>query len=67
MTKNEKLLLSKVIKYSEKYEINIQFWPDQKSVFVSKDGIELNSWGASELEFPLKSAIEYLDRINHKS
>ncbi len=56
--------LDKLISYSDRYEINIQFWPNQISVYLSKDGVDLNSWGSSEPNFAIVEAIKYLDRIN---
>ncbi len=56
-------LLTRIIRYSNRYEINIQFWPDQWAVYISKDDVELTSFGGDPEE-TLKMAIDYLDRIN---
>lgn len=59
--------LKRLLKYSDRYEISIQFWPNQIAVFIAKDGVDLNSWGDSTGEKSIDSAIQYLNRINKKS
>lgn len=56
-------LLTKLLKYSDRYEINIQFWPGQTAVYIEKDGIELSEFGGDS-EFSLRKSLEYLNRIN---
>lgn len=64
--KNEKMgKLEKLLKYSNKYEINIQFWPNQTAVFIAKDGVDLQDYGG-DFDFAIDSATEYLDRITKK-
>jgi len=59
-------VLAKLLKYSDRYEISIQFWPEQIAVFIAKDGVELKDFGGTEM-FSINKAIGYLDRINdHK-
>lgn len=58
--------LLRLIRYQDRYEINIQFWPGQISVFVEKDGVNLNSWGG-DFNHAINSALNYLDRINKNS
>lgn len=55
--------LGKLLKYSDRYEISIQFWPDQTAVFIEKDGVELESYGG-DFDFAIDSSIAYLRRIN---
>lgn len=55
--------LEKLIKFSDRYEINIQFWPDQTAVYISKDDVELQSYGG-DFDFAIDSALAYLRRIN---
>lgn len=57
--------LAALLTYSDRYELNIQFWPDQTAVYIEKDGIELKSYGG-DFDFAVDSSIEYLDRINKK-
>jgi hypothetical protein len=66
MTKHELKQLEILIEYSTKYELSIQFWPEQTCVFIAKDGIELNSFGG-DYDFAIGKSIEYLDRINPTS
>jgi hypothetical protein len=66
MTKHQLTQLQILISYSSKYEISVQFWPDQTAVYIAKDGIDLNSFGG-EFDFAIGSSIEYLDRINPTS
>jgi hypothetical protein len=56
-------LLTRIMRYSNKYEISVQFWPEQWTIFIAKDGVDLQSYGG-EPENTLKRGIEYLDRIN---
>lgn len=66
MEKLDYELLMKLLSYSNRYEISIQFWPDQTTVFISKDGVDLESWGSTEKNFAILNAFGYLDRINRK-
>lgn len=58
--------LSQLIEYSDKYNINVQFWPDQTAVYIDKDDIELQSYGG-DFDFAIDSALSYLKRINSKT
>ncbi len=60
------LQLSKLLFYSNRYEINIQFWPDQTAVYISKDDVELTNYGG-DFDFAVSSSLDYLKRINHKN
>lgn len=64
MTSSERHYLAQLLKYSKKYEINMQLWPTQCSIFIYKDGIELYDTGGYEREEVLKEAVGYLRRIN---
>jgi hypothetical protein len=55
--------LKRLIQYSGKYEINIQFWPLQTSVFIAKDNVDLENFGG-DMHETIQRALEYLDRIN---
>lgn len=57
--------LTKLMAYSNsnRYEINIQFWPDQTAVYISKDGVDLQSYGGS-FEYSISSSLSYINRIN---
>lgn len=55
-------VLSRLLKYSDRYEISIQFWPEQIAVFISKDGIDLQDYGG-DFDSSIIRSIEYLDRI----
>lgn len=65
LTKEEMLNLLNLISYSDKYEIDIQFWPDQTTVYIEKDGIELQSYGG-DFDYSINESIKYLKRINQK-
>lgn len=58
--------LAKLLKWSDKYEINIQFWPKQTAVFIEKDGVELTDFGG-DFDFAIDKAIEYLRKINKEN
>lgn len=58
-------LLKDLLKFKDRYEITIQFWPLQTVVFIEKDGIELNQFGGSD-SYALSAAVTYLNRINEK-
>ena len=57
-------LLSILIQWRQWYEINIQFWPQQTSVFIAKDGVDLADFGG-EMEYAITESIKYLERINN--
>ncbi len=57
--------LKSLIRYSDRYEISIQFWPDQTAVYISKDDVDLTSFGG-DFDFAIGSAFDYLKRINIK-
>lgn len=55
--------LAKLLAYSDRYQINIQFWPKQIAVYIIKDMKELKNFGG-DFDFAIEKSIEYLDRIN---
>jgi hypothetical protein len=59
---SEAVALLELIKYSDRYEINIQFWPEQTAVYIAKDGVELTDFGG-EKDIVIKQSIDYLKRI----
>lgn len=63
--REELIKLSRLLKYSDRYEINIQFWPNQTAVYIEKDNVELQNYGG-DFDFAISKSIEYLDRINNK-
>ena len=58
--------LARLLKYSDKYEISIQFWPEQQAIYIAKDGVDLQDYGG-DFDDITDKAIEYLDRITNKS
>ena len=60
------LELKKLLAFSDKYEISVQFWSEQIAVYISKDGFDLTDFGG-DFDFAVGKAIEYLVRItSHK-
>lgn len=57
-------LWTKLLKWSDVYEISFQMWPHQYTIFIEKDGVELWSFGTDEPIEPLQKANQYLERIN---
>jgi hypothetical protein len=56
--------LNALLKYSYKYEISLQFWPEEHiAVFIAKHGVDLTSYGG---KYAIINALEYLNRINQK-
>lgn len=55
--------LVKLLNFSNKYEINIQFWPDQIAVYIEKGGVALQDYGG-DFDFAVGEALKYLKRIN---
>lgn len=55
--------LKELLMYSNKYEISIQFWPNQTCVYIAKDLVDLNNFSGN-FRFAVGSAINYLARIN---
>lgn len=58
-------LLSLLLKYSDRYEISIQFWPKQTAVYIAKDGVDLKDFGG-DFEFAVRSSISFLNSIQPK-
>jgi len=54
--------LKKLLRFSDRYEISIQFWPQQIAVYIAKDGVDLTDFGG-EFDFAIGKSIEYLVRI----
>ena len=54
--------LRRLLAYSDKYEISIQFWPEQIAVYIAKDGVDLQDYGG-DFDFAIGRSIEYLDRV----
>ena len=54
--------LSRLLAYSDKYEISIQFWPEQTAVYIAKDGVDLKDYGG-DFDFAIGRSIEYLNRV----
>lgn len=50
--------------YSDRYNINFQMWPNQYTIFIEKDCVELWDFGSHEPIEVMRRALEYLDRIN---
>jgi hypothetical protein len=57
------ILLKRLLKYSNRYEISIQFWPDMTAVFIQKDGVQLFDIG-NDFKVAITDSINYLDRIS---
>ena len=55
--------LAQLIAYSDRYEINIQHWPQQTAVYISKGGIDLTDYGG-DFDHAIGSSLDYLKRIN---
>ena len=56
------LELKKLLTFTDKYEISIQFWPQQIAVYIGKDGVDLTDFGG-DFDFAVGESIEYLGRI----
>ena len=56
------LELKELLMFSDRYEISIQFWPDQIAVYIAKGGVDLKDFGG-DFDFAVTKAIEYLVRI----
>ena len=54
----------KLVGYSEQYEINFQMWPNQYTIYISKDGIDLSSFSGEDEIHSMSMALKYLDRVN---
>lgn len=65
LSDNQLVKLGKLLNYSNIYELSIQFWPDQTVIYISKDDVELQSYGG-DFDFAIDSSLEYLNRINKK-
>ena len=54
--------LSRLLTYSDKYEISIQFCPKQTAVYIAKDGVDLQDYGG-DFDFAIGRSVEYLNRV----
>lgn len=63
MTEEQIELLVSLLQYRDRYQINIQFWPDQTAVYIEKDDVDLIDYGG-DFDFAIGSALSYLERIN---
>lgn len=62
------IMLNRMLAYSEKYDITIQFWGESNTnVFIEKDGIDLTDFGGLSPDEAIKKTVQFLDRINKKS
>jgi len=59
-----KNLMYQLFRFSDRYEISIQLWPEQYTVYIAKDGVDLTSFGSSDVVDTLKRSLEYLTGIN---
>lgn len=60
-------LMKRLMEYSEWYEISFQMWPNQYTIYICKDGIDLYSYGGSDdPDETMEGVLKYLDRINNK-
>lgn len=55
--------LRELLMFSDRYEISIQFWPDQIAVYIMKDFVDLADFGGS-FDFAIEKSISYLRKIN---
>ena len=62
ITKQDLVKLKELITFSDRYELSIQFWPNQVAVYIAKNGIDLNSVGGDFSA--IDKALDYLKRIN---
>ena len=56
------LKLKSLLTFSDRYEISVQFWPQQTAVYIAKDGVDLTDFGG-DFDFAIGKATEYLNRI----
>lgn len=58
-------LMKRLMDYSSVYEISFQMWPEQYTIYIAKDGVDLSSFGGGEgPDETMLRALNYLDRIN---
>lgn len=62
LTESQLLFLARLIGYSNRYQISVQFWPDQTAVYIFKDGVEMQAFGG-DFDHAVGSSNAYLDRI----
>lgn len=59
-------LFNRLMVYSNRYSISFQMWPNQYTIYVEKDDVDLYSYGSDDPTETMSKALEYLDRINRK-
>lgn len=60
------ILWKMIFEFSNKYEISFQMWPDQYTIYIAKDGIDLWSFGSSDVKITMNETLKYLNRIQPK-
>ena len=55
------LKLKELLMFSDRYEISVQFWPNQVAVYIEKDGVDLKDFGGDA--DCINDATIYLTRI----
>lgn len=66
VTIKDAYLWIKLLEYSDRYQINFQMWPNQYTIYVEKDHVELYSFGTDNATETMLETLRYLDRINRK-
>lgn len=62
---NKGILLEEIIKWSKKYDFNLQIWDGNNSCYIEKDDVEIHSIGGYEsVEELLADVLEWIYRVN---
>lgn len=63
LNKQQQSNLLKLLAYTDRYDLSIQFWVESTNVYINKANVELQSYGG-DFDHAIGSALKYLDRIN---
>jgi len=55
--------LRELLSFSNIYEISIQFWPDNISVYIAKDGVDLVDFCGMDFKDTVTLSTDYIKRI----
>lgn len=64
-TPKQMQLLERLLRYSERYQISIQFWPTQVAVYIMKDEVDLTSFGGT-FDEAIQMALDYFKKLKVK-
>lgn len=63
LNKQQQSNILKLLAYTDRYDLSIQFWVESTNVYINKANVELQSYGG-DFDHAISSALKYLNKIN---